>query len=122
MADRLASVPVMHDVSPNFAITHADASREDERISLASIHQQLSKLTANNDIISAEVAELKRSTSYSGNHRSRGVSRADTTPGRARGCTAASMRRVFAGTIWSGGSANKCADGCRKAGNARAGR
>ena len=78
MADRLASIPAMHDVSPNFAITHADASREDEGISLASIHQQLSKLTASNDVISAEVAELKRSTSYIGNHRSRGVSRADT--------------------------------------------
>ena len=73
---------VMHEVSPNFANTHADASREDEVISLASIHQQLSKLTASNDIISAEVAELKRSTSYSGNHRSRCVSRADTTSGR----------------------------------------
>ena len=82
MADRLASVPAVHDVSTNFAITHADASREDEGISLASIHQQLSKLTASNDVISAEVAELKRSTSYSGNHRSRGVSRADTTSGR----------------------------------------
>ena len=58
MADRLASVPVMHDLSPNFAITHADASREDEGISLASIHQQLSKLMASNDLISAEVAEL----------------------------------------------------------------
>ena len=120
MADRLASVSVMHDVSPNFAITHADASRKDEVISLVSIHQQLSKLTASNHIISAEVAELKRSTSYSGNHRSRGVSRAETTSGRR--CTAASMLRVFAGTIWSGASANKCADGCRKAGNDRAGR
>ena len=83
MADRLASVPVMPEVSPNFAITHADAPREGEVISLASIHQQLSKLTASNDIISAEVAdELKRSTSYSGNHSSRGVSRADTASGR----------------------------------------
>ena len=56
MADRLASVPVMHEVSPNFAITHAEASRGDEVISLVSLHQQLSKLTASNDIISAEVA------------------------------------------------------------------
>ena len=82
MADRLASVPVMHEVSPNFAITHAEASREDEVISLVSLHQQLSKLTASNDIISAEVAEIKRSTSYTGNNRSRGVSRADTMSGR----------------------------------------
>ena len=119
MADRLASVPLMHDVSPNFAITHADASREDEGISLASIHQQLSKLTASNDIISAEVAELKRSTSYSGNHRSRGVSRADTTPGRRsrmyRGLNAEGL--CWYHLAW-GASANKCADGCRKAGNA----
>ena len=28
------------------------------------------------------MAEIKRSTSYTGNNRSRGVSRADTTPGR----------------------------------------
>ena len=62
MADRLASVPVMHDVSPNFVTAHADVSREEEGISLASIHQQLPKLTASNDVISAEVAELKRST------------------------------------------------------------
>ena len=36
LADRLASVPVIHEVSPNFAITHAEASREDEVISLVS--------------------------------------------------------------------------------------
>ena len=54
MADGQASVPVMHDVSANFAITHAEASREHEIISLASLHQQLSKLMASNDIISAE--------------------------------------------------------------------
>ena len=51
MDDRLASVPVMHEVSPNFAIAHAEASRENEVISLVSLHQQLSKLTASNDII-----------------------------------------------------------------------
>ena len=60
LADRLASVPVMHEVSPNFAITHAEASREEKSFRLASLHQQLSKLTASNDIISAEVAEIKR--------------------------------------------------------------
>ena len=92
MADRLASVPMMHDVSPNFAITHADASRVNEGISLASIHQRLSKLTASNDVFSAEMAELKRSTSYSGNHRSRGVSRADTTSGR--------RSRMYRGLCW----------------------
>ena len=123
MADRLASVPVKHDVSPNFAITHADATREDEGISLASIHQQLSKLTASNDVISAEVAEQKRSTSYSGNHRSRGVSRADTASGRRsrmyRGLSAEGL--YWYHLVW-GASANKCADGCRNAGNARAGR
>ena len=123
MADRLASVPVMHEVSPNFAITHAEASREDEVISLVSLHQQLSKLTASNDIISAEVAEIKRSTSYTGNNRSRGVSRADTMPGRRsrmyRGLNAEGL--CWYHLVW-GASANKCSDGCRKAGNARAGR
>ena len=110
-------------MSPNFAITHKEASREDEAISLASIHQQLSKLAARDDIISAEVAELKRSTSYSGNHRSRGDSRADTTSDRRsrmyRGLNAAGL--CWYHLVW-GTSANKCADGCRKAGNARGGR
>ena len=122
--DRLASVPVMHGVSPNFAITHAEASREDEVISLVSLHQQLSKLTASNDIISAEVAEIKRSTSHTGNNRSRGVSRADTMSGRRsrmyRGLNAEGL--CWFHLIWGGGgaSANQCVDGCHKAGNARA--
>ena len=120
MADRLASVPVMHDVSPDLAITPADAS---PGISLASIHQQLSKLTGSNDVIYAEVAELTRSTSYSGNHRSRGVSRADTPSGRRsrmyRGLNAKGL--CWYHLVW-GASANKCTDGCRKAVNARAGR
>ena len=105
MADRLASVPVMQDVSPNFVIAHADASREDAGISLASIHQQQSKLTASNDVFSAEVAELKRSTSYSGNHRSRDVSRADTTSGRRsrmyRGLNAEGL--CWYHLVWGGG-------------------
>ena len=105
MADRLASVPVMHEVSPNFAITHAEASREDEVISLVSLHQQLSKLTASNDIISAEVAEIKRSTSYTGNNRSQGVSRADTMSGRRsrmyRGLNAEGL--CWYHLVWGGG-------------------
>ena len=72
IADRLASVPVMHEMSPNFAITHAESSRENEVVSLSSLHQQLSRLTTSNDIIAAEVAELKRSVSYTRNRRSRG--------------------------------------------------
>ena len=104
MGDRLASVPVMHDVSPNFAITHADASREDQGVSLASIHQQLSKLTASNDVISAEVVELKRSTSYSGNHRSRGVSCADTTSGiRSRKDRGLNAGLCWYHLVWGGG-------------------
>ena len=69
MADRLVTIPVMHEVSTNFVITHAEAPREDDVISLASINQHLSKLTASIDIISADVAEIKRSTSYNDNHR-----------------------------------------------------
>ena len=99
-ADRLASVPVMHEVSPNFEITHAEASREDEVISLVSLHQQLS-----NDIISAEVAEIKRSTSYAGNNRSRGVSSADTMSGRPsrmyRGLNAEGL--CWYRLVWGGG-------------------
>ena len=122
MADGQASVPVMHDVSANFANTHAEASREHEIISLASLHQQLSKLTASNDIISAEMTEINGRLHIPAIivH---GVSLVQIPlPVVARGCTAASMRMVFAGTIWSGASGNKCADGCRKAGNTRSGR
>ena len=51
MADRLASVPAMQATSPSFSVTQAEASREDDVVTLASLHQQLAKLTTSNDII-----------------------------------------------------------------------
>ena len=106
MADRLASVPVMDEMSPNFAITHAESSRENEVMSLSFLHQQLSKLTTSNDIIATEVSELNRSVSCTGNHRSRGG------PRRARmyrGLNAEGL--CWYHLVW-GSSATKCADGC----------
>ena len=85
-------------------------------MSLSSLHQQLSKLTTSNDIIAAEVAELKRSVSYTGNRRSRGG------PRRARmyrGINAEGL--CWYHWVW-GSSATKCANGRRQAGHGRAGR
>lgn len=119
MADRLASVPVM---SQEFAISQVESSRDEDTVTLASIHQQLSKLASSNDRISGEVAELKRSSAFaqSGNRRSRAGSR--DAPRRVRmyrGINADGL--CWYHKVW-GSSANKCADGCRRAGNGRAGR
>ena len=70
MADRLISVLVM---SQECAISQVELSRDEDTATLMSINQQLSRLTATNDRISGEVAELKRSSAFSqsGNRRSR---------------------------------------------------
>ena len=116
MTDRLASVPVMHDMSPNFAITHAESSRENEVVSLSFLHQQLSKLTNSNDSIAAEVAELNRSVSYTGNRRLRGG------PRRARMYRSLNVEGLcWYHLVW-GSRATKCADGCRQAEKGRTGR
>lgn len=123
MADRLASVPAMQATSPSFSVTQAEASREDDVVTLASLHQQLARLTTSNDMISAEVAELKRSTPYAGNRRARGGSRSETVASRRsrmyRGLNADGL--CWYHLVW-GANANKCSEGCRQAGNGRAGR
>ena len=123
MADRLASVPAMQATSPSFSVTQAEASREDDVVTLASLHQQLARLTTSNDLISAEVAELKRSTPYAGNRRARGGSRSETVASRRsrmyRGLNADGL--CWYHLVW-GANANKCSEGCRQAGNGRAGR
>ena len=70
MPDRPISVPVISQVC---AISQLELSRDEDAATLMSINQQLSRLTATNDRISGEVAELQRSSAFSqsGNRRSR---------------------------------------------------
>ena len=120
MADRLASVPSIQETSKNFAIAEA-TPRDDGVVTLASLHQQLSKLATSNDMISSEVAELRRASSYG--RRARGGSRAGALQGRRprmyRGLNSDGI--CWYHLAW-GATASKCSDGCRQAGNSRAGR
>ena len=110
MADRLASVPV---ITQDFGISRVELSRDDDAVTLASINIQLSKLTSSNERMSPVFAQ-------SSNRSSRGVSR--DIPRRSRmfrGINADGL--CWYHQVW-GSSARKCADGCRHAGNDRAGR
>ena len=119
MADRLASVPV---ITQDFGISRVELSRDDDAVTLASINLQLSKLTSSNERISGEVNALKMSPVFaqSSKRSSRGISR--DIPRRSRmfrGINADGL--CWYHQVW-GSSARKCADGCRHAGNDRAGR
>ena len=101
-----------------------EVSRDDDAVTLASINLQLSKLTSSNERISGEVGlnALKMSPAFaqSANRSSRAVSR--DSPRRLRmfrGINADGL--CWYHQVW-GTSARKCADGCRNAGNDRAGR
>ena len=98
-----------------------ELSRDDDAVTLASVNLKLSKLTSSNKRISGEVNALKMSPAFaqSANRSSRAVSR--DIPDRSR-----MFRGINAdGPCWyhevCSSCARKCADGCRHAGNDRAG-
>ena len=94
--------------------------QEDDVITPASLHQQLAKLTTSNDVSSAEVSEQKRSTPYGGNRRACSDSHSETVPSR-RSRMYRGLELCWYHLAW-GANANKCSEGCRQAGNSRAGR
>ena len=121
MADRLASVPSMQGSSPVFAIAQVeDSPRNEAVVTLASLHQQLSKLATSNETISAKVAELKKASSSS--RRSRAGSSSEANGRRSRMYRGLNQDGSCLYHLVLGANATKCSDGCRQAGNGRAGR
>ena len=119
MADRLISVPGIQS-GASVAELHQPTPAPDEPITLASLHRQLSTLASNSDKMSYEVAQLKKATYQLPRSGSR--TSAPNTQRRVK------MFRGLndEGTCWYhvawGAGAHKCIDGCRQAGNGRAGR
>ena len=114
MADRLIGVPVtQHTFSVENASTSADST----------LHQQVASLTASNERMLAEMSLMRRNqrvqpprqqqTSRTGNQDRR------RPPKMYRGLNAEDICWYHA--AW-GAEAHKCVDGCRYAGNGRAGR
>ena len=118
MADRLVSVPVTHGT---FSVTQTHQPHQEvEPLTMSTLHRQMALLTSSNERMIAEVGQLKKT--YRGPQGGSRTNAASSERNRLKMFRGLNDEGVcWYHAAW-GSNARKCVNGCRQAGNDRAGR
>ena len=118
MADTLVSVPVTHGT---FSVTQSHQPHQEvDPLTMSTLHRQMALLTSSNERMIAEVGQLKKT--YRGPQGGSRTNAASSERNRLKMFRGLNDEGVcWYHAAW-GSNARKCVNGCRQAGNDRAGR
>ena len=119
MADRLVSVPAVTHGTLSVAQSH-QPHQEVDPLTMSTLHHQMALLTSSNERMVADVGQLKKT--YRGPQGGSRTNAASSERNRLKMFRGLNDEGVcWYHAAW-GSNARKCVNGCRQAGNDRAGR